>query len=298
MSLFQNAEDATDQSFITLAESDWPRAVIGRDFCNMLWLRFERHADPNFLSAIRHDFYSRFWEMYLSCALEEVGLSVSSKAEGPDILLTQNGQRIWVEAVAPTAGGVGHPDRVPDIKMKEAQSVPDDEILLRYRAAIEEKYTRKRQTYLDNGVLDAGEPYIVAICGTKIGFCLADDEPARIARAVYPIGNRFAKLNIKTGEMVDGGYSNRDELVKKSGAVVRTDVFMNPEYSGLSAVLCSNADAVNGPFSLGADFSLVHNHSSINPIPHGLIPLGQEYSAQVDQEVATVSWRGFDNEAS
>ena len=58
---------------------------------------------------------------------------------------------------------------------------------------------------------------------------------------------------------------------------MRTDVFLNPQYSGISALISSAADVYNHPAGLGEDFHFIHNALASNPLPKGWLPLGKEY---------------------
>ncbi len=84
-----------------------------RERIEELWARYRPYCpDAHFLSDARKHFVQRTWEMYLACALMDVGFELSRPPpKGPDILTTLDGSRLWIEAVAPTAGD--GPDAVP-----------------------------------------------------------------------------------------------------------------------------------------------------------------------------------------
>ena len=61
---------------------------------------------------------------------------------GTDVGVMMGETRVWIEAVAPSGGAPDNPDRIPDYNFKEATDHPDTEILLRIRAAIQEKFSQ------------------------------------------------------------------------------------------------------------------------------------------------------------
>jgi hypothetical protein len=64
---------------------------------------------PNFLVEIRSSFDVRYWEMYLTMALIDLGFDVLCPKPGPDVGIEVDGQRIWFEATSPSRGADGAP---------------------------------------------------------------------------------------------------------------------------------------------------------------------------------------------
>src|SRR5687767_8366967 len=85
-----------------------------REYLDALWRQFQPYADANFPSSIQSDFASRYWEMYLGCALLGIGKTLAPRSSrtknGPDLLIVDGGGKLWIEAIAPS-GGAG-PDAV------------------------------------------------------------------------------------------------------------------------------------------------------------------------------------------
>ena len=83
--------------------------------------------------------------MYLGCALLDLGFELvphgRRPAAGPDLCICSEDRRIWIEAIAPQPGT--GPDAVP-ASGEAGGWVPEARIVLRYRAAVEEKW-RKRE---------------------------------------------------------------------------------------------------------------------------------------------------------
>jgi len=223
--------------------------------------------------------------MYLACTLLENSIPLSKKNAGPDIFIKYDNVRIWMEAIAPTSGAETNPDRVPDMKLGVATEVPDDEIVLRYRAAIREKYDNKYHNYVENGVIMPTDAYVTAINSCKISTAIMETDTPRILKAVFPIGNWQVTIDKKTGAVVDTGYQLRFKIRRVGGAEVRTDVFLNPEYANLSGVLYSHVSVRKVPKKMGEDFVFIHNPlATTNRLPYGFLKVGREYMPTEDSE--------------
>ena len=140
-------------------KNEWTEPA--REFAESLWDRFRRFADPHFLTEVRRDFHPRFWEMYLTCALQESanrqGSTLSCPKPGPDILLERDGSRVWVVA---TNGISGRPDSVVEPNRDGSGKIPEEKLVLRYANAISEKY-RKYRGYLRDGIIHRNDAFVI-----------------------------------------------------------------------------------------------------------------------------------------
>lgn len=82
--------------------------------------------------------------MYVGNALLDAGHNLIAPKPGPDFGIELNGQRIWIEAVAATAGDPCKPDSVVQPKPGPdgliSGYVPQDQIVLRCTTAIHSKF--------------------------------------------------------------------------------------------------------------------------------------------------------------
>lgn len=67
--------------------------------------------------------------------------------------------KIWIEAVAPSAGQDNLPDSVPPVNYAQMPEYPSEQIILRYRTAIREKYDNKYYHYRKDGIRSAQIEY-------------------------------------------------------------------------------------------------------------------------------------------
>lgn len=290
MNLFNN-NTASNRTYRNIRDADTPMMIGARQLCLDLWEIFEPYADEHFTTEIQSDFNARFWEMDLTCILLELGKEISCPKPGPDI--KADGE-IWLEAVCPTQGTESNPDRVPDIVTGIALSIDSDPITLRYTSAIEEKY-RKYLGYLENGIIKSNEPYIIALNSSRIPNAGLDLPMPRIFSSVLSIGSQYVEFDRKSGDIVGGGFHHKESVTKTNGSAVPIDMFLNPNYSGISAVLYSNSDSCNRPDKNGSGFILVQNPLATNPVPPGWLGVEKEATTSIENETDySIRWTLYD----
>ena len=277
MELFESGITAPDQIYNNIRDGHHPKEVSAKQLAISLWHRYQPYADSNFLEDIKIDFDSRFWEMDLTCCLMDYGFTVESENHGPDIKITNRIHPIWIEAIAPGNGLEGLPDSVPQMnRATMASPVPDDQIILRLTGAIDEKH-KKYKKYIEDSIVSDADPYVIAINVGKISGARSDFEPPRIIRSVFPIGNEYVEFDPRTSEHFGGGFQYKPSVSKANGTNIPIDIFLDPQFEGISAVFCSSSDCCNRTEVNGANYIIVHNPMAKNPLPHGSIPIGTEY---------------------
>lgn len=245
-----------------------------KNYVESLWEIYRPHADRNFRSDACNHFQSRFWEMYLGVTFIEHGFKIcNDKSTGPEFYLENGDRRIWIEAVAPGAGG--GPDAVPAQETGVAGDAPINEFILRLRHAIEEKW-KKYEEYIKKNIVDPDDIYIIGINTKNIALIPWDSEIPAIFKTVYPFGNQRFHFDKNNGKAKKTSHEHRDSIEKKSGSPVSTDVFLDPDYAGISAVIYSHVDCANKPKTFGADFVLVHNAVAKNNLNVGTFKFGRE----------------------
>lgn len=283
-----SAGDAGDPTYVKLRDlrNEWTEPA--REFAESLWDRFRRFADPHFLTEVRRDFHPRFWEMYLTCALQDFanwqGSTLSCPKPGPDILLERDGSRVWVEAVTATNGIYGRPDSVVEPNPDGSGKIPEEKLVLRYANAISEKY-RKYQGYLRDGTIHRNDAFVIAINGAALSYkwTQAENDVPRFLKAVYPLGVYQLLLDRRTGKIVGRQNEPRFNIVKASGANVATMSFLERRSRGISAILGSSADVMGHSLALGFDFELAHNPKSRAPIADFVIPAKKAWRAVLNE---------------
>ena len=255
MNSFFTSGEAKDPDYKCLR--DHANLTEAREFIESLWQKYAEYADPHFLNESKILFHPRFWEMYLTCTLLERGFKIQRVGhEGPEYFFMVENRRIWVEAIAPTAG-VGD-DKVPDTPHEGISRPHTQKILMRYTNALNEKYN-KYKTALRKGIIQPEDYIILAINSRKIpGASYSIDLPFYV-KALLPIGNLQISVDLKTLDSSEPSYQYRDKITKTNGSSVATRSFLNPDFSPFIAVIHSSVDCVNRPEILGDDFSVLHN---------------------------------------
>ena len=286
MELF-NANEASSKIYRNVRDSDTPMMIRARKLCLDLWKIYEPFADNHFVIEIQRDFSARFWEMDLTCFLRGLGKEIECPKPGPDIKVDNS---IWIEAISPTQGNTNNADSVPEIITGIATSVDSDLIILRYTASIKEKH-RKYLSYIKNGIIKSDEPYIIALNSSQIPGANIELPMPRIVSALLSIGSQYVELDRESGNVVGGGYHYKETVVKRNGANVPIDMFHNPEYSGISAVLYSCTDGCNRAEKNGSEYILVHNPLASNPISAGFLGVGKEAVTTIQNETDySITW--------
>ncbi|MBW4553086.1 MAG: hypothetical protein KME35_18535 [Aphanocapsa sp. GSE-SYN-MK-11-07L] len=236
-------------------------------FVEQLWRKAHQYLDSDILKELPDQFHQRFWEIYLAASLLEAGLNLqrSSGRDGSDICIKANdGSKIWVEAVTASLGQGN--DAVQETEIGAVRSVPDDQIKLRLLNAFAEK-SRKYRCYREKNWVGSEEPYIIAINAAQVPSATRELEIPRIVRSLLPFGFQVLHLSRETLEVAGTSYEYQGEVVKASGTEIETTSFLNPEYSGISAVIYSCVDVFNYPTEISKALLLFHNPLSATPLP-------------------------------
>ena len=247
--LFMNSSRIQDRLYETVRDSLEPIGIKAKRVAESLWEEYEPYADPDFLEKVAEDFQARYWEMFLTTSLLRAGCTIMKKLdpEGPDIHLKYGDKSIWIEAVAPNSGDPLLPDSVPPfIPMDKpgVGDVPDNQLKLRILNAISEKH-KKWQDYINNRIIGVDEPYIIAVNTCKIPLAFIDRDPPRIVRCVFDIGHPYVTFDGSSGKILESGTKPGGGVKKSKGEVIPTNIFLNGEYKGVSAIFWSHINAAS-----------------------------------------------------
>ncbi len=264
------------------------------------WDLKDTKFDQDFTDGQDDHFYSYLWEMLLASHFKNIGLDISSADEGPDFRIDRSGQTIWIEAICPSPSGL------PDDWLRESRpsevrvwSLPHEEMLLRWTAALKEKKEKLtgrlehdritgeevvRPGYAAKGIVGRNDPYVIAVSSCRLGRFETDSHvgisqlPFAV-EAVFPVGPLEVVINRETMETVDTRHGHRLFISKPSGAEVPTDSFLNPDYAGVSAILGSPA-GLNAACGSKTPIAVVHNPLAITRLPVGILGADEEYVAE------------------
>lgn len=250
-----------------------------RERLNAMWGRFRPFADQQFpVEFPKKSFHSRFWELTLACELLDQGFPLVPRKQrpyaGPDFCITdESGTTTWIEAIAPTAGSGS--DRVLTATESGTGFVPEDKIVLRYQSAVKDKHAALL-TYLQQGIVSERDAYVIAIYSGGIPRAFVSLGVPYLAKAVYPIGHYAVTFDPHLDRVVDEAYEHRPFLQKASGAQVSSMTFLDPQFSGIAAVLSASSLWFE---TARPHLVMIHNHLARRPLPLGWLRRGTEHFA-------------------
>jgi hypothetical protein len=239
-----------------------------------LWATFRDLGLPNddfiaeFTNGKPASLAQRTWEMLLARHLHLQGHQLTCPNGGPDFRFNLDGKTVWVEAVAPEPKGL--PPDLLDPSFRGVQTFPHTQILLRWTTALDAKW-KKLLDYRAKGVVAAADAYVIAINGCQLG---AFPEPRGISRmpfgveAVFPVGPLAYRIDRETAKIRDGFISERYHIINANQAQVATTPFLDPKYSGVSALIGCAAERTCGR---PLDLHVVHNPRADIPLPLGTL---------------------------
>ena len=274
MSPFFLPGESPDENYVVLR--DRVHAVDQRAKVEKMWSVFEPYADSSFRSAAMQQFHQRYWEMYVAVALLHRGHAITKHGnDGPEFSFQVNGQRIWLEAVAPTRG-VGA-DAVPEITCGERYTVPVEQVLLRFTNAFCEKQQRFAAAR-SKGIVKAEDAYLLAINSRGVPHAPYSGTVPFYIQALLPVGSLAMEIDKATKKVVDSYHNYRPVVKKSNEAEVSTSAFLDPSSAFCTGVLHSAVDAANHPQELGGDFSFLHNPSATHQLGSGVFPWAEQFT--------------------
>lgn len=259
----------------------WQRGL--RDWLEERWVSFKPFADSGFHTEFRRHFIQRCWELEIGTTLLDCGYVLEAVSDkGPDICVTSvdpEGHRVWIEAIAVTPGNPDSPDRVPE-PSRGVQSVPTDEMILRFTSGVLEKH-RKYKKYLNEGVVKPSEPLIIAVNTGSLRHPHLNLPQSALFGVGWPTIS--VPINNSGGPSgpVEHGWSLRESVQKRNGAEVSTRIFLDPAFSQVSAVIFSHQDIFNcprDPARTGAHWEIFYNPLADNQLPPDTFLFCQSYA--------------------
>lgn len=237
-----------------------------------LWSLFRDLGLPSddfiaeFTNGKRPSLAQRTWEMLLARHLHLEGHKLTCPNGGPDFRFDLNGKTVWVEAVAPEPKGL--PSDWLDSSFTGVRSFPHEPILLRWTTALDAKW-KKYAEYRKKGIVAASDAYVIAINGCQLSRFPETRGISQMpfgVETVFPVGPLAYRVNQNTGKIGEGFISERFHIVNANKSPVPTTSFLDPGYSGVSALIGCAAQRTSGK---PLDLHVVHNPRADVPLPLG-----------------------------
>ena len=247
----------------------------------------DKNAESRLCSQDDYTFWQQLSEVVVADQLEKVGLSLSHKNAGPDLLIEYQQKRVWVEVICPTP--VGIPQDWLDPPNCKAYALPHEALLLRWTSAIKEKAEKligqrdnAKSGYLHKGHVGENDAYVIAINGRLLRAGWPQIEGISqwpfAVEATFSVGPYALTLDRESLNVVDRGYQHRPAIPKPNGAFVPADTFLDPRFSPISAIWAMDFDE---SLIIGRQqpMVVVHNPAACNPLERNILPAFQEYVA-------------------
>ncbi|RUX29321.1 hypothetical protein EOA23_13975 [Mesorhizobium sp. M2A.F.Ca.ET.042.01.1.1] len=262
-----------DRGFENLKVAESPIERQLHELIESMWATYEPYADPDFRQGFARDVDGRFWEMYLGCTLIEAGrqlLPVSERQRDggqPDLCVIENGQRIWIEAIAPDEGAPG-PDQIGrPIPMNQGGGLfaaPIRQAQLRTSGAFWTK-AQKIARYIEQGVIAPQDTRIIAISASRFGVYVSEQPLPLIMTTLFPIGDAFIAIDRGTGAVVEEGFHPAPLIERERNPIPRT-AFLDQRFADISGVIWSRVSLGNLSRRV-RPLTYVHNPLAQVPLP-------------------------------
>jgi hypothetical protein len=269
-----------------------------KDRVETLYETCHKLVDKKFRSQIKHDFASCYSELYFCTTfIKRLSLDVTHPSDkGPDYYLQD--LDCWAEIVTATDGEKDNTNSIPETKHDVANEAPRRQIILR----ITNSFTYKAEKifeYVKNSLISDSQKVIICINGgwfaglNRFPLYPVGGFP-QVVNALLPIGDMVLMINRGDMSVTERKYEFRDHVIKeKTNNIesIRTDYFLDPKYSCISAVIYSYANVTDSieVSDLGRDFFIIHNPLATNKLPLGSIKCGVEYKVEVDDELISIT---------
>lgn len=284
---------------------DFERVVTIRNYLKYVCEAFFTSglADPKFLFELSSSEEQKFWgsisEALVYQLIAEKSVKPPGKSgHGPDFLIFNGSQRIWIEVTCPEP--IDLPENWKKVAWGQVSSVPHDLVLLRWASAIKNKAisligdtSREKSGYLQKGIVGPNDAYVIAVnaCRLRHGpfpSILGVSQLPYAIEATLPIGPYAFQIDSQSLQVVDSGHQYRPFLLNKNNAEVSTSIFLEPKYNGISAVWALDID---GSSAIGnfEPIALIHNPNALNRIPLGCLPSQNEYTAVIGENELGIS---------
>lgn len=252
-------------------------------------------ADETFTKELCSGSEQKYWscisEALLAARLREKGFNpMPSRGGGPDFLLTETGQNIWIEVICPEPVGVPSEWLIPELGEVRVVTFPHEQILLRWTSAIKEKAEklignpdRNIRGYIEKGIVSPTDAYVIAVNGRHLSSTFSAlrgiSQYPFAAEAVFGIGPYQITINRDTLETIAVGHQHRPLISRQRGEPVPAYAFLDRRFRPISAIW---AVEVDGTSIIGNSepMTVVHNPYAANPIPIGFLPAHDEYVAR------------------
>lgn len=262
--LFQAAKPGENDLYGRIRDDTRARHIKER--LESIWCVYQPYAPKSFRTKFQFEFPQRWWEMYLTVGLLNIGANVTTfhNDQGPDARVLSENTTIWIEAVAPQPGN--NSDAVPE--QGEDGDLPIRELVLRLAQGISSKRSILAK-YISTGPITNSDCCIIAISAADLnGFGVLLDYRCP---AMLTLLAGAGSLAIPLTNPGTSYFRKESTVLKNSSTEIPIALFDSADYNLISAVLYSSTDIVNSPQDPESTFELFLNPTSAKPLPNSFL---------------------------
>lgn len=215
-------------------------------------------------------------------------LTASPKGHGPDFKAHKNGHSAWIELVSPGPVDLAREDvtLAATGEYRGARSAPHLQRMLRWTNALKTKLGQF-QKYQTDGIVSPDDICVIAVNARMLDiypFDIAGSSrlplPVELGFGVGPLA---IEINTKDARSANSQITYQPMISNRNGSPVDTHLFLDPDYSGVSAilgVLMHDYAAFDRPYPS----AVAYNPLAKKKLPSLWLPGDEHWTAQVSED--------------
>lgn len=278
---------------------DHPKRRAWREALVLACTEFETSglADPQFATELTSGEEQKFWgrlsEALIAKQLQQKHFPPRiSPGVGPDFLVMDGTQKVWIEVICPEPKQVPAEWLTPETN--EVVTFPHEALLLRWTSAMKEKAAKLLGSakcpngYIDSGIVSESDSYVIAVNGCRLRSgpfptLMGISQFPFAAEAAFGFGAAQITIDRDTLETLGTGHQHRPFVKNRNGANVLAHTFLDPAFQAISAIWAVDLNGY-GAFGGQEPMYVVHNPNATCPVSVGFLPSLHDYVARLERD--------------
>lgn len=300
MALFDIDDLQAALGYRNIRKAEYPIEAEIKAGLEDLWAVYEPYADANFVTEFSKQPDNRFWEMYLTVQLLRCRKKLLTRDElprckngdkGPDVCVRKGSRRIWIEAIAPSAGDAENISQVPDLIAANA-------VLDAARRQVELRITSSLYTklcafekYRQDEIIQDNDSCIVAISAAHFPLQAVPFGLPYAVSAVYPFGQEQFIIANNDVRNARRSFAYAGHIERRNADPIPRTAFQHDYFNNIAGLIWSRR-SIGSFLGQKHDLIFVHNQGAVKPIPRAWARWAEEYVAPRDRNVLQRFRRG------